>query len=171
MTGYFQIGYFKKTHGYKGDLVLRFETQDPVLLAALDSFFIESESGPLPYFIENVRSQKLDDWIVHVEDVDDEQAARKLVGQAVFIPEHLVPELPEDEYYLHELIGFKVKDLSNHKELLVKDVIDRPNQPLLLLNAGDKDVLVPLVDAFVVSINKAEQLIELQIPEALYEIN
>ena len=172
MTGYFQIGYFRKTHGYKGDLVLRFETQDPALLAALDSFFLESESGPLPYFIHNIKSQKQDDWIVHIEDVDDELAAKRLVGKAVYIPEHLVPELPEDEYYLHELIGFDARDEDANKRMKVSDVIDRPNQPLLVLTDADgRDVMVPLVDAFVLNIDKANQLIELQVPEALYDIN
>ena len=50
--------------------------------------------------------------------------------------------------------------------------MDRPGQPLLVLRHPSKEklILIPLVEAFVLEVNKAEKHIRLEAPPELYTL-
>ena len=170
MEGYFQLGYLRKKHGYKGEVILHVESDHPARYASLDVLFFEEAGQPIPYFISSIRTHVTSEFILRLEDADDEASVQALVGKAVYLPEEALPELDEDQYYYHEIIGFDVKDQAVAETMTLEDVIERPGQPLLVLSHPEREnpIYIPLVDEFVVSMDKKAKCLTLAAPAELY---
>ena len=172
MEGYFQLGYLRKKHGYKGEVILHVESDHPARYASLDVLFFEEAGQPIPYFISSIRTHVTSEFILRLEDADDEASVQSLVGKAVFLPEEALPELDDDQYYYHEIIGFTVKDVAVAETMTLEDVIERPGQPLLVLShpLRENPIYIPLVDEFVVSMDKKTKCLTLAAPGELYTL-
>ena len=73
----------------------------------LESVFVQQGQQLVPFFIESIslRSEKA---IVAFEDIHSIEQAAPLKGLKLFLPLAVLPELKGDEFYLHDLIGFKL---------------------------------------------------------------
>ncbi len=172
MEGYFQLGFLRKKHGYKGEVILHIESDHPARYASLDVLFLEESGAPIPYFISSIRSHITAEFIVRLEDVVEEAQVDAVVGRTVYLPDDELPVLDDDQYYYHEIIGYTASDPAIEGQLMVEEVMDRPGQPLLVLRHPSKEdlILIPLVEAFVLEVNKAEKHIRLEAPPELYTL-
>ncbi|MDA8788082.1 ribosome maturation factor RimM [Schleiferiaceae bacterium] len=172
MEGYFQLGFLRKKHGYKGEIILHIESDHPARYASLDVLFLEEAEAPIPYFISSIRSHITAEYIVRLEDVDDEASVDAVVGRTVYLPEDALAELSDDQYYYHEIIGYSASDPAVSEMMTVEEVMDRPGQPLLVLRLASKEnpVLIPLVEAFVLRVDKVKKHIHIEAPEELYNL-
>ena len=173
MEGYFQLGYIKKKHGFKGAVVLFLDTDNPSYYESINVlFFNDSDTAVLPYFVSSHKKLKSNEWILNLEDVSSEEQSSKLIGKAVFLPENMLPALNPEQFYYHEIIGYKAIDSAFSEEMVVLDVIDRPLQPLIRLKnmETEKTSLIPLVDHFIKNIDKKSRIIELCAHPDLYII-
>jgi 16S rRNA processing protein RimM len=100
-------------------------------------------------------------WLIRFEGVDDRNAAEALNG-GVLEAEPLGP-LPEGEYWVHELIGRRVRDQHGREHGRVEAVQDNPAHALLVLESG---ALVPMV--FVRTTQ--DDVIDVDVPEGLFEV-
>jgi 16S rRNA processing protein RimM len=172
MQGYFQLGFLRKKHGYKGEIILHVESDHPARYASLDVLFLEESELPVPYFIASIRTHITAEFIIRLEDVDIESQVDTVVGKTVFLPESALPALSDTQYYYHEIIGYTASDPAVLGIMTVEEVMDRPGQPLLVLRHPEHEnpILIPLVDEFVMSVDKRAQHILLAAPEALYHL-
>ena len=173
MEGYFQLGYIKKKHGFKGAVVLFLDTDNPSYYETINVLFVnDSDTTVLPYFISSCKKLKSNEWILSFEDVSSEEQSSQLIGKAVFLPENMLPALNSEQFYYHEIIGYKAIDLAFSEEMIVLDIIDRPLQPLIRLKniETEKTLLIPLVDHFIKNIDKKSRIIELCAHPDLYTI-
>ena len=69
-----------------------------------------------------------------------------------------LPELPEDSYYVAELVGMEVLDQSGEKVGVVRDVLPGPANDALELDTG---LLLPLVEDCVRKVDLGERRIHL----------
>jgi len=58
------VGYVRKKHGFKGDVVVRITADDPSPYDDVDAFFLENQGKAIPIFIETSRGVKADESIV-----------------------------------------------------------------------------------------------------------
>jgi 16S rRNA processing protein RimM len=172
VEGHFQLGRLTRKHGFKGNVVLKLDTDRPEAYVDLESFWLESSSGRIPFFIEDLKSLKRDEWVLKLEGVDTEADLLPLLGQLVWLPDSLLPRLEEHQFYYHELSGFSVVNEGLLEEGTVHDVLDRPGQPLLELHMGPEKrlVLVPCVDAFIVRVDREQRVLHLAAPVELFSL-
>jgi 16S rRNA processing protein RimM len=64
-----------------------------------------------------------------------------------------LPSLPEGHYYIHELVGLTVKTMQGEKIGTICDVIQTPAQDVYVIDAGEKEIMIPAVKQFVKRIN------------------
>ena len=79
---------------------------------ALKEILVEQKKGFTPYEIQNVRYQK-NIVILKLRGVDDRNAAEALKERDIYITEADLPELPDDTFYVRDLIGCEVRDEKN----------------------------------------------------------
>ncbi|MBN2638777.1 MAG: 16S rRNA processing protein RimM [Bacteroidales bacterium] len=166
---YFFLGKITKPHGYDGKLVLFLDVDDPEEYQDIDVVFVEQNHQPVPYFIEDsfLKGNKL---IVRFQDMDTLDKASALINKNLYLPLSLLPKLSGNKFYYHEVPGFAVVD-TKHGELgKVEAVLEYPNQAVLQVFQGEKEILVPINDEVILDVNRKEKRIQVQTPEGLVEL-
>jgi 16S rRNA processing protein RimM len=165
----YQLGFVTKTHGLQGNVVFLLDVDDPEEYQELDSVFIEVEQTLVPYFIDTIRLQK-DKAIVSLEDVTTLESAAKLVGCRLFLPLDNLPELEEDQFYYHEIVGYRITDESLGELGEVATVYEVPHQHLIAMMYRGREVLIPVNDAIVKGVDHQKREISVSLPEGLLDI-
>ncbi len=165
----YYLGKITKKHGFKGNLILHLETDEPELYNNMESVFIEKNGMLVPFFFETIGPHSKNKLLVKFEDISAEDA-EKLVNHPVYLPLDTLPELDDDMFYYHEIIGYKVID--NHKgEIgIVKNINDSGVQALFEIDFNGKEILIPVVDDWIAEVNKEERIIRIETPEGLIDL-
>lgn len=120
--------------------------------------------------VENVRMQK-NMVILKLSGIDDRDAAEAAKGRELYITEGDLPELPEGEFYVRDLLGMTVITVNGDKIGTVSDVIQNTAQDIFEVEKEDgKKVLIPNVDEFVLDIDADKRVIEVKLIEGLLEL-
>ena len=155
---------------FKGEVLARPDTDNLEDFLELESVFIDMNGTLVPFFIERMRLHKQQYLRFKFEEVDDEATADTLMKRDIYLPLSILPDLEEDQFYYHEIIGFKVID-KNHGTLgILKEVNDAGMQPVFVITAGDKEVLIPLHDDFIERLDRDKNEIHLNAPEGLIDL-
>ena len=157
------------THGLQGALVLTHVVGDSNWLKKDDVLFIElRRESYIPFFTTAAKAGNDEEYIVNVEDVDTIEAAKKLVGKAVYVKDDILKNIPANSPLLW--IGFNMVDKAKGSLGPIADVMQAGQQWLAKLVIEDKEVLVPLVDDFITDINMRSKFIRVDLPEGLIEV-
>jgi 16S rRNA processing protein RimM len=170
MDDYFELGHFSRTVGLKGHLVLHPESDNPEYYAGEECLYVEENGQYLPYFVEEIKWESKGYFRVKLEEMHSEDDARRMVRKAVFLPLSRLPELEKDQFYYHEVIGFDVVDTKLGKVGTVVDVWDQSAQALFVIKNGEIQHLIPIVDDFLVEVDKTKGLITTQLPEGILDL-
>jgi len=148
------IGVIIKPHGLLGEVKVKPLTDFPSRFQELKRVFLlpkEGESYPLTVTWANVLPKMI---LVRFAEINDINAAEKLVGCEMAVPRGEGVQLPSDSDYLFELIGMRV--VLSHCDSVgtVVDVQSSPAQYLLIVNTTDqRQVLVPFVNEIVTAVS------------------
>ncbi len=94
--------------------------------------------------------------IVLFEGYEGRNAAEDLRDALIEIDESDLPELPDGEYYVHDLIGLAVVTTAGEAIGTVDDVIETgANDVYLVRRPGARDVLVPAIASVVIEVDVA----------------
>lgn len=91
-------------------------------------------------------------WIGRFRDVRDRTEAEALIGYGLYITESQRAPLPDDEYYVDQLLGLELKTDTGHALGRLVDVLAGPANDVYVTDTG---VMVPAVSAFLLSVNIA----------------
>ena len=167
----FYLGYVTKTFGYKGEVVLYLDTDNPSYYQTLESVFILLEGKLIPFFIEKISLRvNSNEATVKFQNVDNEEKAQQLTGNEVYLPLSMLPPLSGNKFYFHEIIGFQVIDASKGSLGPVEKVLEFPNNPVLQIKVGFKEVLVPARDEFIKKVDRKARSIFVETPEGLIDL-
>lgn len=165
---YFSIGYISKTKGLKGELQIYLEVENPQDYKNMESLFLEINQKPVPFFISKLLLQK-NIMYVYLEDIDHIDKAKGLVGKTAYVLEKNKPaNTNEDSHKI--LIGFQVIDEKQGELGVINAIQELPSQLIANMLFQNKDVLFPLNDQFVTSIDKKNKIIHVDLPDGLIEL-
>jgi len=166
---YFQLGRVIKIHGYKGELVILLDTDTPEGYANLKSVFLNIDDSLVPYWINTIRiNDKL--AIVSFDDISSRDDAIRMLKKEVYLPLEDLQTLTGDDFYFHEIIGYRVHDKHHGDIGIVEDVLERPEQELLRIMKGKKEVLIPLTDDMIRKVDRKQQVLHIITPEGLIDL-
>ena len=167
----FFLGTVVAKYSFKGEVLIKLDTDDPETYLSLQSFLLEDESHLIPCFTTKVQLHKSQLLRVSVEGVNSEKQADLMIGKSVYLPLDQLPKLDDDQFYFHEIIGFKVIDYVLGPIGIITGVNDASSQVLLEVEHNDKQILIPLVDELIQQLDKQKKQIYLSIPEGLLDLN
>ena len=166
----FYLGKVAKKFSFKGEVLVYLDTDEPELYENLESMFVECGKHLVPFFIENSSLHKNDFLRVRFEDVKNEEEADALLGNHVYLPLKMLPKLTGNKFYFHEVIGFEVEDKRLGIVGEIQSINDSSAQPLFeVLNDG-VEILIPMIDHFLVKIDRENKKIIMDLPEGLIEM-
>ncbi|RZJ63135.1 MAG: 16S rRNA processing protein RimM, partial [Flavobacterium sp.] len=81
------------------------------------------------------------------------------------------PKLEGDKFYFHEVIGFDVEDKRLGIVGKIVSVNDIAAQPLFeVLKDNVIEILIPMIDHFIVKVDRKNKVIKMDLPEGLIEM-
>jgi 16S rRNA processing protein RimM len=166
----FYLGKIVKKYSYKGELLVKLDTDEPELYENIDAVFMDLRGNLVPFFVESSQLHKSDLLRLKFEDVDTEADADALLKSELYLPLELLPKLDGNKFYFHEVIGFKIID-SNFGEVgTITAINDSTAQALFEIDRNGIEILIPMNDEFIVNVDKTNRTIEVKTPEGLIDL-
>ena len=168
------VGRVAKAHGVTGEVVVDVRTDDP------DGRFARGKTlrgrasrggSERDYTIESVREHS-GRLLLRLAGVVGRDAAEALRGTLFLIDSDDLPPITEtDEFYDHQLEGLQVRTTEGTDVGTVAEVLHTAAGELLSVRAEAREVLIPFVSAIVTSVSLVDQVIEIDPPEGLLELD
>ena len=166
----FYLGKIVSKYSFKGELLIKLDTDQPDLYENLDSMFIEVRNTLIPFFIESSQLHKSDLLRVRFEDVTNEADADAIIKSDVYLPLEFLPKLEGDKFYFHEVIGFTMMDINYGKVGTIVSINDSTAQALFEVENDGKEILIPMNDEFIDKIDRKAKTIFVKTPEGLIDL-
>jgi 16S rRNA processing protein RimM len=173
------VGRVVKAHGVGGEVVVEIRTDDPAARFAPGNTLRAKRSRgrgeEASYLVTDAREHGAR-LLVRLAGVDDRDAADALRGSLFVVDSHDLPPIDEpDTYYDHQLEGLRVRTTEGRDVGVVAEVLHTAAGELLAVRrgpdgAGKDEVLVPFVSAIVLSVSLEDQLVEIDPPEGLLDL-
>jgi 16S rRNA processing protein RimM len=167
----YYLGYISKTKGFKGDLIIFMDVDDPSYYKSLEFMLIEQNGTLTPFFIKSIHLKQKNFAEVRLNGVESRDQAAEISGCDIYLPLTLLPKLDDDQYYLHDLEGMEVHDIQAGNVGSVQKVLDYGVNPLIEVLFEGREILIPLVDSIVQRVDKKNKIIHVELPEGLLELN
>jgi 16S rRNA processing protein RimM len=166
----FYLGKIAKKFSFKGEVLIWLDTDEPELYEDMESVFVEFNNNLIPYFILRSSLHKNDFLRVQFEDVNTEEEADELLGCGIYLPLKMLPKLTGNKFYFHEVIGFEIEDKHHGVIGVIQSVNDTTAQPLFEVLNGSVEMLIPMIDHFLVEIDRKNKKVKMDLPEGLVEM-
>ena len=169
MNDYFYLGVITKTFGYKGQLVVYIDADEPEKYKTLEAVFVKEDEEMLPYMIEDFIYKGANQAILKFADVDGEDA-KSLVKSELYLPLTFLPPLTGNKFYFHEVIGFEVIDKEKGNIGKCVDFMEISRQPIMQIDYNGTEILIPAVDEIFETVDRAHKTITIAAPEGLIDV-
>jgi len=164
-----KLGKIVKVQGKDGEVVCYFDIDSPERYGELQFIFIEINQRLIPFHIEAL-DLKANYARVRLEDISSPEEAHQIVNKEIYLPHIDLPELEDDQFYYHQLIGFSVIDRHKGEIGQIRDILERPEQSILQITYKDKEILIPLAEELITGIDRIKQEITIEAPEGLINL-
>lgn len=161
------VGRICGVFGVKGWVKVKSSTEPEDNIFSYSPWWLKTKHGVKAFEVVEYQRHSAG-LVVHLKDVDDRDLAQTLNLSNVSIERQQLKELPDGDFYWHQLIGLRVATTFNGelKDLgVVASVLETGANDVLVIkpddgSVDDKERLVPyIVDNYVVSVNLDEQQI------------
>ena len=178
----FYLGKVGKPFGYKGEMNVFLDVDEPAKYSTLKSVFILTTQGLVPYMLSSVTISATRSTVIF--DGLTAQEATLLQGKELYLPLTMLPPLTGNQFYFHEVKGFNVVDVNCGYVGVLKEIIDNGPQPIISIDApavgapsatatpattapAAREVLIPLIDKFIISLDRVSKTLTINAPEGL----
>ncbi|MCI8291115.1 MAG: 16S rRNA processing protein RimM [Clostridia bacterium] len=146
MQDYFEIGQIVNTSGLKGLVKANLFTDDITKIESFEKVLIEKNKKLIEYEIEEVKYHK-NQALIKFKGVDSIETAETLRNCFIRVLREDEPELPEDTYYIVDLIGLDVFLDTGEKLGTLKEVfpVQSGNHDVYVVETAEKDILLPAI--------------------------
>ena len=164
----YYLGRVTKPFGVKGQVVLFLDVDAPEEYAGLDSVLVETKGSLIPYFIKDVRLNG-NKAVAEFEDITPEESLA-LVGRELYLPLDMLPKLEGNQFYFHEVTGFRVVDEEQGDIGVLQTVIEYPAQPLFQIDKEGVEILIPVIDEVIKQVDREQKVIHIAAPKGLIDL-
>ena len=133
------------------------------------SFYLAKKDKPLEKFKLKRMQLVGQQAIMKFEGVNYRDEAEALRSSTIYFPIAELPKLKEGQFYYYEVIGYEVEDKKLGRLGRVKDIMETSGQDILIRLYREKEILIPMTEAFVLNAEHDHKLIHTDIPDGLVD--
>ena len=164
----FYLGKVVSKYSYKGEVLVKIDTDEPEIYENMESVLIAMKGGNLvPFFIDRCRLHKSQLLRIDFEDVKDEPSADRIMGHELYLPLAMLPKLEGDKFYYHEIVGFQVEDAEHGNIGIITGVNDTTAQAIFEVEKDGKQILIPMTDEIFAGLNREKKIVNVATPDGL----
>jgi len=163
---YFDVGKIVNTHGIRGNLKAVSHSDDPDKFDKLERVIIDGKE----YEIERAQSSK-QFVLLKLKGIDDMNAAIRLKGRIMQVPESDALELDDGEYYIRDIYDMEVYEESGEHLGAICDIIfTGANDVYVVRKEGAKDLLIPAIQSCILDVDVSAKKMTVKLLEGLREL-
>ena len=166
----FYLGKIVSKHGYKGEVLVKLDTDEPEIYENMESVFVALGHSLVPFFIEQSRLHKTSLLRIRFEEINDEEGANSVMGAALYLPLEMLPKLSGNKFYYHEVIGFSLQDEKHGFIGTITGVNDAVSQALFEAEKEGQQLLLPITDDIILRVDRKKKTIHVRSPEGLIDL-
>lgn len=168
MSDFILIAKILAVYGDKGFLKIKSFSDFPERFLNLKNVYLDFFGEKKELSVECVQVNN-DVYSLKFRNFNSSDDAAVLIGKEIFIEASELAELPEDHYYIHDILDSIV--LRNGIEFgKVKDFLILPANNVYVIETPDgKEILVPAVAEFIEDFNSTKKILTLKPGTELYE--
>ena len=160
------IGRCVKPHGLHGEIGVKPITDFPERFEQTEITFAHQQKDPVRRLETEAVRPHSGGFLLKFKGVDSKEAAEKLRGFFLAVPEDELVILEEDEFWHWELEGLQAFSPEGKEVGILKEVIESPAHDLYLIEEpGGKTHLVPAVYEYVPEIDVEKKRVVVILPE------
>lgn len=170
-TDYISVGKLRKPHGIHGAFGFLFEKELKKKTNLPLHFFLEKNNHFLPFFIEKIEQTTFDAGFIKFEEISNPEEAKKwstsdLYLIATDVKKYFKDEKNDFDFILH----FTVNTDSGIIGTII-NIEEMPGQLMMTIENKDKEeIFIPLVEDWIVAIDKKRKIVQLTLPEGILDI-
>jgi 16S rRNA processing protein RimM len=162
------IGLLRRAHGVEGELAVQPVTDMPERFDRLERVLVRHGGSTREISVKKVRSQG-GSMLLRLEGVDDRTSAEALKGAELGVRRKDVCPLPEDTYYVFDLIGCRVVGETGKEIGVIDDVWKMPANDVFAVISGSREILIPVVKSVVKKIDTDQKVVVIEEMEGLLD--
>jgi 16S rRNA processing protein RimM len=162
------VGEIVRPHGVRGEVVVEVLSDVPSRFATGSELLLHEAHRYRRLRVRCSRPHR-GRLLVHFEDCDDRDTAEGWRGASLEVERAQVPEAPAGSYYQFELLECRCRDETLGDLGRVVELLEDGGGLLLQVGEGDRQLLIPFVEAFIRRIDTVAGEIDLRLPPGLVE--
>jgi len=166
----FYLGKIVKKYSFKGELLVKLDTDEPEIFKNLESVFISLRNNLIPFFVDSCKLHKSQLLRIKFEDVDSEEDADALLKSDLYLPLSILPTLSGNKFYYHEVTGFTIIDEVFGEVGIIDNINDTGAQELFVIDRDGTEILIPVNDEFIKKVDRDKKQILVNTPEGLIDL-
>jgi 16S rRNA processing protein RimM len=164
------IGVVSKIHGIAGEVVVKLLNGIEGDDLETDCLFLELEGGLVPFMIDSWRDRGDGSLLVIFEMIASEAAARRVVDAPVWIDNADMTAITDEGAHSSLLVGYSVHDKQHGLLGKIIEVRDPERNPHFAIDGANGEILVPIVDEYMLSLDRDQKILYIEAPEGLIEL-
>lgn len=167
---YYDVGKIVNTHGIKGEVRVMSTTTNPEerYYEGATLIWFGKESGMKELTVKTHRTHKTFD-LLSFEGYGNVNDVEQFVGGTLRVSEDMLLELPENEFYIHEVVGSKVIDDDSGEEIgKIKEILSPgANDVWVVQRPNKKDLLLPYIEPVILDVDIENKVVRVHVMEGL----
>lgn len=177
MEKYLEIGKIVNTRGVRGELKIIPLTDDPERFSDLETLMIQmkdkskndysaNDSGIIEKQIEYVKYYK-NAIFVKLKGLDDIESVEGFKDHYVLIDREHAIKLPDDTYFICDLVGSEVFEREEKLGTLVNILPTGSNDVYIVRDENGSELLIPALKSVVKKISCEDKRIDVELPKGI----
>lgn len=167
---YIAIGKIIQLHGIRGYVKAVAYSGVTERFLALKTLYVELDDGTRGLILEDILLQQ-NSTLLKFKNIDSREEAAPFVGKDLLVPQEQKIDLPEDVYFIHDLIGLQVFDIEGNYLGVLQDVFVMAGNDVYQVKRGGEEILIPAVSEFVKEITLTERKMIVKTIEGLSTVS
>lgn len=132
------VGKLGSTYGIRGWLRLYSSTEQAENIFNYQPWLLKIKNQWQPTELESWKYHN-HELIVKLKDINDRETAQQLTNTEIGVSLSVFPQLAEDDFYWHDLIGCQVINLQGYSMGIVAEMMETGSNDVLVVRANQKD--------------------------------
>lgn len=169
MLKFLEIGQIINTHGVKGEVKIYPLTDDARRFLKLNWVYIKRNDEMTKYNIQSVKFLK-NLVIIKFEGINDMTEAETFKNCKLLVDRENAVKLPEDSYFICDIIGCEVFEENGQRLGVVKNVLKTGSNDVYELNSDRyRELLIPAIKSAILDVDIENKKIIVKLPEGLVD--
>lgn len=131
-----QVGRILGAHALKGSVRVVPTTDVPDRHRTLKHVLVRTARAEMLLTVEKAAESSKGTWLVRFKEIKDRNGAEPLAGGVMYVRDEDLPELPEGEFYVHQIIGLRVITVAGRELGEITDVLETGANDVYVTPAG-----------------------------------